>query len=107
ASIVVVENGKIVEVWAGDSKVGEPIDAMAEPDKTFSRTGRFVHNRIHAKFVFRDGKIIRHKDSFDFWRWASQALGPVGLLLGWTPMIKSKVRSTARGSLTKFMNQTA
>ncbi len=33
ASIVVVENGKIVEVWAGDSKVGEPIDAMAEPDK--------------------------------------------------------------------------
>src|SRR5262245_55215628 len=34
---------------------------------TFSATGRHVHNRIDARFEFRDGKIIRHRDTFAFW----------------------------------------
>ena len=36
---------------------------------TFSATGRTVVNRIRARFDFRDGKIVRHVDSFDLWRW--------------------------------------
>src|SRR5689334_21678512 len=62
---------------------------------SFSRTGRKVHNVIHASFEFKDGKIIRHKDSFDLWKWAGMALGTAGKLLGWTPMIQSKIRNTA------------
>ena len=72
---------------------------------TFTQTGRRVHNRIDARFLFRDGLIIRHEDTFSFWRWARQALGPAGLLLGWAPPLRAKVRSTARGNLRAFMRK--
>ena len=42
---------------------------------TFSATGRKVANRIDAAFVFRDGSIVRHVDSFNLWRWSAMALG--------------------------------
>lgn len=70
---------------------------------TFSGTGRPVHNQIEAVFEFRDGKIIRHRDIFGFWRWASQALGPMGSLLGWTGFVKNRVRSKAAKSLDAFL----
>jgi ketosteroid isomerase-like protein len=70
---------------------------------TFTATGRKVVNRIDAKFKFKDGLISEHRDAFDFYAWARQALGPVGLLLGWTPMIKAKVRKTAARGLDAFM----
>ena len=60
---------------------------------TFSRTGRFVVNEIDASFRFRDGLIVEHRDSFDFWKWSRMALGASGLLLGWSPMLKKKVRA--------------
>src|SRR5215207_3784548 len=44
---------------------------------TFTRTGRPVVNDVRARFRFRDGKIAEHEDSFSFWRWARQALGPI------------------------------
>ena len=69
---------------------------------TFS-TGRKVVNDVHATFVFRDGLIAEHDDRFSFHAWSRQALGPVGLLLGWTPLLRAKVRSQARGDLEKFM----
>jgi hypothetical protein len=43
-------------------------------------------------------------DKFDFWKWSSQALGPVGFILGWTPMLRKKVQKQARERLAKFMN---
>ncbi|HVY61203.1 MAG TPA: nuclear transport factor 2 family protein [Planctomycetota bacterium] len=60
-------------------------------------TGRDVHNSIDAEFEFKDGKIVRHRDRFDFWRWTRMALGPVGVLLGWTPLIQNGVRKKAGG----------
>lgn len=69
----------------------------------FSKTGRKVHNKIDAVFAFKDGLIVRHVDRFSFWRWASQALGPVGLVMGWFPPLKWKVRSEARKGLELFM----
>ena len=70
---------------------------------TFSSTGRKVHNVIDAEFQFAAGRIANHRDRFSFWRWSSQALGPTGRLLGWTPMVRSKVRATARARLDKFI----
>jgi hypothetical protein len=70
---------------------------------TFS-TGRHVVNDIHAKFRFRDGKIIEHDDSFSFSRWARQALGPAGYVLGLPPM-NMLVRRKARGDLADFREQ--
>jgi len=72
---------------------------------TFSPTGRRVYNEIDAIFDFRDGLIARHVDRFDFWRWARQALGPTGWLLGWTPIMRDKVRSEARRGLDAFLQK--
>lgn len=72
---------------------------------SFSKTGRKVHNVIHARFEFSEGKIIKHLDSFNLWRWAGMALGTSGKLLGWTPIIQSKIRSGARKSLKKFIDE--
>ena len=70
----------------------------------FSATGRRVHNKIDAEFEFQDGKIIKHTDTFDFWKWSSMALGPAGLLLGWTPVLRRKVQKQASERLARFMN---
>jgi ketosteroid isomerase-like protein len=72
----------------------------------FSATGRRVHNKIDAEFEFRDGKFIRHTDTFNFWKWSSMALGPAGLLLGWTPLLRKKVQRQAGGRLERFMQRT-
>ncbi|HEX8830505.1 MAG TPA: nuclear transport factor 2 family protein, partial [Longimicrobium sp.] len=74
---------------------------------TFSQTGRPVHNRIHAAFQFRDGLIVRHIDDFSFWRWSRQALGPAGLLLGWTPVLRAKVQSAALAGLDAYRQKAA
>jgi ketosteroid isomerase-like protein len=70
---------------------------------TFSQTGRPVVNDVHGSFRFADGLIAEHRDSFDFYKWARQALGPTGLLLGWSPPIKSAMRRRARVSLDEFL----
>jgi len=72
---------------------------------TFSRTGKKVHNIIDASFEFQDGLILTHKDNFNFWRWSSQALGIAGSLLGWSPFLKNKIRTTAASGLQKFMQR--
>jgi ketosteroid isomerase-like protein len=72
---------------------------------TFSATRRPVHNKIDARFEFKDGKIFRHRDTFSFWAWASQALGAKGLLLGWSPFLKSRVRSQANRNLAAFVRE--
>ena len=68
----------------------------------FSATGRLVHNRIDGGFEFRDGLIVAHHDRFDFWRWSRQALGAPGVLLGWSPMLRAKVRAQAAKNLAAF-----
>ncbi|WP_460416728.1 nuclear transport factor 2 family protein [Pseudomonas sp. microsymbiont 2] len=68
----------------------------------FSQTGRVVVNDIQARFVIRDGLICQHDDTFDLWRWARQALGMPGVLLGWTPMLQNKVRQQAFKGLRAF-----
>lgn len=74
---------------------------------TFTQTGRSVVNDVHASFRFKDGLIAEHRDDFDFYRWARQALGTRGLLLGWTPLVKSAVRRRARAGLDEFLEQDA
>jgi ketosteroid isomerase-like protein len=83
---------------------GRSATAHWEATYTFS-TGRPVHNIIHAAFQFQDNLIIDHQDTFDLWRWTRMALGPTGTFLGWSPMLKKKVRETAVAGLNKFIAQ--
>jgi ketosteroid isomerase-like protein len=74
---------------------------------TFSATGRPVHNVVHARFGFRGGKIVRHDDVFDLYRWARQALGAKGRLLGWASPVQRAIGAKARAGLDAFMGKAA
>ncbi len=72
----------------------------------FSATNRLVLNRIDASFEFDDqGLITRHHDRFNFWSWSRQALGLPGLLLGWTPFLRAKVKTQAAANLHRFLGK--
>ncbi|ACC74406.1 nuclear transport factor 2 family protein [Paraburkholderia phymatum] len=73
----------------------------------FSQTGRAVVNQIDARFVFRDGLIVEHRDRFDLWRWAGQALGAKGALLGWTPFVQGAIREQAKRGLAAWRARAA
>ena len=72
-------------------------------DYTFTQTGRKVHNDVRARFTLSDGLITHHRDEFSFYAWARQALGPTGIALGWTPLVRGKVRQQAAAGLRQFM----
>jgi ketosteroid isomerase-like protein len=72
---------------------------------TFSQTRRPVVNEIVATLTLRGGAIVRHVDVFDFHRWARQALGLPGLLLGWTPSFRRAVQAKAQAGLRQFMQR--
>ena len=73
-----------------------------EAQYKFSKTGRSVHNVIEASFEFREGKIIKHNDSFSLWKWSGMALGSTGLFLGWTSFMRKAIRKDARRGLDLF-----
>jgi ketosteroid isomerase-like protein len=100
------ERGKDLKVEFRDIQADDSSGrAHWEAWYTFSATGRQVHNKIDARFEFRDGKIIRHRDTFNFWAWASQALGPTGRLLGWSGLVRNRVRSQAARNLAAFLGE--
>ena len=72
---------------------------------TFTQTGRPVVNDVRAQFRFADGLIVDHRDEFDLTRWTRQALGPVGLFLGWTPVVRHGVQRRAKAGLTQFLTR--
>ena len=74
---------------------------------TFGQTGRRVVNDVQSTFRFRDGLIAEQHDEFDLYRWTRQALGPTGLLLGWTPLVQGGVRRKARAGLDQFLARQA
>ncbi len=83
-----------------DDKVGS---AHWEAKYIFRQTGRKVHNRIDAKFEFKDGKISRHTDHFNLWKWSRQALGLSGWLLGFTGVFRNKLQHQTKTLLKKYM----
>jgi len=72
---------------------------------TFTLTKRRVINKVQTKMKFSGNKIALQTDSFSFWRWARQAFGVPGLVLGWTPFFHNKVQNTARQRLQSFIEK--
>ena len=68
----------------------------------FSQTNRKVINVISAQFEFADGKIIKHTDSFDIYKWTKQALGIKGYLLGWTAFMRNQIQKQSGTLLKKY-----
>lgn len=72
-----------------DDKFGS---ANWKAEYVYSQTGRKVINKISTQFEFQNGKIIKHTDRFNLWRWTQQALGWRAYLLGWSPFMKKKIQ---------------
>ena len=68
----------------------------------FSQTNRKVINVISATFEFADGKIIKHTDNFDLYKWTKQALGLKGYLLGWTAFMRKQIQQQSGKLLKKY-----
>ncbi|MBK8251163.1 MAG: nuclear transport factor 2 family protein [Polyangiaceae bacterium] len=87
------------------SAKGERVVVAWEARYPFSKTGRWVTNKIRSEMVIVDGLIQDQNDSFNFHKWARQALGVPGLLLGWTGFLQRKVQATAADQLAKFQSK--
>ncbi|MEM6522337.1 MAG: nuclear transport factor 2 family protein [Bacteroidota bacterium] len=106
--MLVERGGKNLVIIYSDVQANETEGkAYWEAVYNFSKTGRKVHNKIHASFTFKDGLIAKHDDHFDFWTWSRMALGLPGVLLGWSSFLKNKVQNQARGLLKKFRQKRA
>ncbi len=90
---------------ASHSAEGDTGEANWIATYTFS-TGRPVVNDIQARFRFRDGLIVDHVDSFPMHKWARQALGAPGWILG-LPGFNLLIRRKARGDLDEYRAQKA
>jgi len=98
------ERGNDLEVTFRDVEADDDEGrAHWEARYTFSNDSRPVHNVVDASFVFENGLIVDHTDSFDLWRWTRMAIGPAGTALGWSGPFQNKVRATAMGGLRKFI----
>jgi ketosteroid isomerase-like protein len=69
----------------------------------FSKTGRPVVNNVRANMRFVNGEIIEHSDAFSLHKWASQALGFTGKLIGWNSFFQRKIKNQAKKNLLKFI----
>ena len=94
---------------AFDRRDGTAMAAMYAPDGHFrdpvfgDLTGAEAGAMWRMLTRIADGLIVDHVDEFSFWKWSRQALGPKGLVLGWTPFLRRKVGGTAKAGLDKFI----
>lgn len=101
--VMLLEGGKDLRLEFNNIQTAENgVTAEWIARYTFSATGNKVVNKVKASFVIKDGKIVKHTDNFNFYNWAKQALGVPGLLLGWTPYLKNKVRNKAKANLARY-----
>ena len=100
------ERGKDLAVVASNIEADDATGrAHWHATYTFSTTGRHVENEIDATFEFRDGLIVQHRDRFNLYRWARQALGLKGWLIGWLPPVQHAIRVQALRGLAAWRAQ--
>ena len=103
---MLIGRSKDIEITFGDIQADEQSGvAHWKARYTYSATGRKVHNVIDARFRFQEGRILVHHDTFDIWKWASQALGLSGRLLGWTPFMQKAIRRKAAQTLDAYIER--
>lgn len=105
---LLAKRAKDLRIEVSDIKAGDKSgSARWVATYSFAKTGRKVRNVIDARFEFKDGLIVRHADAFSLTKWAGMALGPVGKLLGWTPMIHKRIRKEALRGLDDYVAKRA
>jgi ketosteroid isomerase-like protein len=68
----------------------------------FGPSGKKIVNEIASGFEFKDGLIIRHHDHFDLYRWARQAFGLMGFVIGWTTFFRKNLQRRTGELLERY-----
>lgn len=96
-------NGKDLKVTYSDIIINQDIGtARWEARYTYGKRKRPILNKISAEFMFKEGKIIKHKDNFDLKTWATQAIGWKGKVIGGTSYFKKKLQYRSRKLIQNF-----
>lgn len=66
---------------------------------------RKVVNLVQSEFTFKDSLIFKQKDTFNLWKWSSQALGFIGYTLGWTSYLQNRIQTIVNRRLVKYMEK--
>ncbi|RKR82268.1 SnoaL-like protein [Mucilaginibacter gracilis] len=68
--------------------------------------GKKVLNDITSRFAFNtDGKILLHSNHFDVYKLVKQTTGTIGVLFGWTKVLRNRTRRLAAEKLNYFMKE--
>jgi hypothetical protein len=113
--VFTLPNGEVGDMWRmlnerGSAKIEYRIvdDAHVEWTADYVFEGHPVHNEIRSAFEFGpDGKITKQVDTFDFPRWAGQALGLAGKLLGRFGFFRNAVRKKTAARLASWRRRRA
>ena len=108
-------DGEVGDMWRmlnerGSAKIEYRIvdDAHVEWTADYVFEGHHVHNEIRSAFEFGpDGLITKQVDTFDFPRWAGQALGLAGKLLGRFGFFRNAVRKKTAARLASWRRRHA
>lgn len=71
---------------------------------SFGKKKRKVHNVIVSTIEVKGAKIYRHIDEFNLHKWAKQAMGVSGYLLGGTSFFKKSLNKKTKSRLLRFMS---
>lgn len=104
---MLLSNGSDLEIEYSDIKDNNSGgEAHWQAFYVFGEKERNVHNKIDAQFEFKDGLIIQHIDTFNLKKWAGQALGFGGKLMGGTKFFKKKLQQQTNKMLDEYMEET-
>jgi hypothetical protein len=113
--VFTLPDGDVGDMWRmlnerGTAKVEYRVvdDAHVEWTADYVFEGHPVHNEVTSEFEFGpDGLITKQVDTFDFPRWAGQALGLMGKLLGRFGFFHNKVRKMTAARLASWQRRRA
>jgi hypothetical protein len=109
--LVAVSDARIIEVlggleccfWSGRTTATHPPFAVM---LIMTKRFKLGHYLLCTSFKLRQGLLVKHRDTFELWRWTRLALGPAGMLPGWRTLLQGEVRRTALAGLDAWCSKT-
>jgi len=97
---------KTMQECYGDSATfGDPVFQNLNSAQVKAMWEMLCKNAKDFKLEFTNVIANERTGHAEWTAWSKQALGTTGLLLGWTPFVRNKIRRTAMENLEKYMSK--